>query len=629
MKTSIYFFFAFLLFYNTTFSQPGTLDTHFGNNGIVITELNNAKGTSNTSIQQADGKIIAAGNGGQGEEVGFLLVRYLEDGTIDNSFGTYGYVITDFKDETYEYFESEQVYALAVQPDGKILAAGYGYHKLLVDEDGSVTAFYDIIIARYLPNGNPDSSFGTYGKVVADFSLLEKTSAMQLASDGKIILGGSSAPLPGEPLDRNWDYFLARFNNDGTVDTEFGDNGKVVTDFQNLYYEHINSLALQEDGKIVAGGLHKPTRLGANQKFAIARYNEEGSLDASFGDSGKVITDLSSRAEEIRSIAIQDDGKIIAVGAANVFYFIESDMAVARYNTNGTLDTEFGDDGKVIIKFDELASIAEKVLLQSDGKIILAGNSYSGDELVDFGLARCLSDGSLDETFGENGKTVTPLGQYDDANSALLQKNGKIVIVGTTTSDVIGDYHISLAGYNGDRTDNQLITEVKSWVEENGISWQAQNVDKVAYYAVQASKTGSNFTEVKRVQVEAADNAEANKERIYNYTISNAQANIYYRIRAALLNGKFVYSPVIYYGGRQSLLTVYPNPVKNTFLIKGLNAKENSRLMISNLSGNVMLTATSQNSATYNWNVSSLRPGRYVLTVQSGKTVSTLKFIKE
>ncbi len=606
---------------NALLSQPGTLDRSFGEGGKVVYSFDYE--VSNTTALQSDGKILSGGRflppGGNG---GFSITRFLSDGSIDVSFGNNGNVFTNVNN-----VESETIYGLVVLPDDRIVAAGYGYNGFTDDGEGNKEANYNVVVARYLPDGSPDVSFGDDGNVTYEFGGIEVVYAAAVQADGKIIIGGTSANFFNEPLELIEDFFLLRLLPDGRVDVSFGEGGMVRTNFEAYSNEDfLKTLTIQEDGKIIAAGKTAEIGGGTKYKFALARYNRDGSLDEGFGNKGKVVTDFGASSEEINDIALQEDGRIVVAGSVNRSLSLNTNMGLARYSTDGSLDNEFGTEGKVVVNFDG-RSRGHSLLIQQDGKIIISGSAYVIPGNSDFALARCLSNGILDTEFGTEGKTTTDFDLYDNSYSSELQKDGKILLSGNAEDG--GFPSFVLARYNSGDVDNNLVSQVKTWIEENGVSWQAQNGDKVAYYAVQASKTGSNFTDVKRVQQEAADDAQANKEKIYSYTISNAQANIYYRIRAALLNGRSAYSPVIYYRGNTSLITVYPNPVQNTFAVNGLNANEKSRLMISNISGNIMLTATSQKSETYNWNVSSLRPGKYVLTVQSGKTVRSVKFVKE
>lgn len=615
-------------------AQPGTLDNTFGNGGKVLTDFANGDALCYTSILQRDGKILAAGTlamrtpGTDDRFDGFFIIRYSANGNIDSSFGENGYLVTNF-DSTLNRYGSETIYSVAIQPDGKIVAAGYGYDSIF-PHDEEPAANFNVQLARYLPDGTLDSSFGNNGTTETDFGLIERAYAMILLPDGRIVVGGSAAPAPYQPQERIENFLLVRYLPDGRVDESFGNMGKVITDLNSNKHDVISSLALQEDGKIVAAGTSKGS-IGTN-KFALARYQADGGLDDAFGNNGTVITDFGPNDEEIHDMALQPDGKIVVAGIVHGLY-PNPNMGVARYNTNGTLDESFGTEGKVDIKFSEGESRAFSIALQSNGKILAAGDVSKGDEFENFALARCLPDGSLDSAFGVEGKVVTDMESiYDYANTCLLQQDGKIVLVGSAYGSASGS-KIALARYNGDATEQPAITKLKTWIHDIVLNWFAANNSSVNYYSIERSSTGSNFTEEKRVNAEKTasliQNAQNHEEEAYNYVLSAAETNTYYRIKAVTKEGNIIYSDVLFYNGNITLVTVYPNPVKNVLTVNGLNASAKNILSITDFNGNVLLNTTVQQAANYNWNVSRLNAGRCVLTVKTGNQIQTVKFLKD
>jgi uncharacterized delta-60 repeat protein len=300
-------------------------------------------------------------------------------------------------------------------------------------------ADYEFALARYNVDGSLDPSFGAGGKVVTDFFGDEDAArAVAIQGDGKIVVAGFARN--GFDLS-SIDFALARYNPDGSLDPAFGSAGKVTTDFS-VTEDVALDVAIQSDGKIVAAGYVRP---GATNDFALARYNANGSLDTTFGSGGKVITDLSGGFDEANAVAIQSDGKIIAAG--NSF----GDFALARYDTAGNLDGTFGMGGKVTtpVAISGASDSITALAIQSNGKIIAGGFSLSGPGNYDFALARYNADGSLDSGFGAGGTVVTDFfGSNDQANAISLQFNGKIVAVGsalTSTSALFG-----LVRYNAD-----------------------------------------------------------------------------------------------------------------------------------------------------------------------------------
>jgi uncharacterized delta-60 repeat protein len=230
----------------------------------------------------------------------------------------------------------------------------------------------------------------------------------------------------------------------GDLDTSFGTGGKVTTDFGGN--DTGWAVAVQRDGKaVVAGDRWDP---GPNDDFLLARYTVRGVLDPTFDDDGKVTTDFGGSFDGAGDVAIQPDGKILAVG-----WGFRSppgramDFALARYNTDGSLDVSFGEGGKVLTAFGgNSIDAANAVVLQPDGKILAAGRTRSGPT-YDFALARYLPNGALDPTFDGDGLVVTPLSTVnDDVFELALQRDGKIVAAGWMLGTDRAD--MAMARYN-------------------------------------------------------------------------------------------------------------------------------------------------------------------------------------
>ena len=347
----------------------------------------------------------------------------LAAGHLDPSFGVGGKVTTTFGSS-----QSVAANGMAVQSDGKIVVAGYT----------NTAVSLDFALARYNEDGSLDTSFDGDGKVTTDFGKSSVAHSMALQADGKIVVAGYV--FGGGQTD----FALARYNSDGSLDTSFDGDGKLTTDF-GTSFDVSSSLALQADGKIVVVGY----RGGDNQTnfvtFALARYNDNGVLDTSFGVDGKLTTDIEGYAQ---SVALQADGKIIVTGTKN-----QGNTVLARYNENGSLDTSFDGDGTVTTVFGTPFDYAQSVVLQADGKIVVAGQTRNidGDGNVsnsDFALARYNSDGTLDTSFDGDGTVTTDFGGHDNASSVALQADGKIVVAGNTGRGSNADF--SLARYNSD-----------------------------------------------------------------------------------------------------------------------------------------------------------------------------------
>ena len=393
-------------------ADGGALDPAFGNDGVVITATPASSAQESADLTavvvQGDGKIVAGGHVKPPSSHGttFAVARYDSDGSLDSSFGTGGMVTTDFG------VDGEAVNGLAIQPDGKIVAAG---------EAGGVLA-----LARYNPDGSLDPTFGgggVPGTVESDV-IAGGQEGVALQPDGKIIVAGGLQ-----------DMVVARYNADGSLDTSFGNAGVASTPHSD--FEYGTAVALMPDGKIVVAGSRSNSLpdSGPDRSFLVERLNPDGSPDASFG-AGGIATVTIAAWDFGYSLALQPDGKVLVGGTSET----DSQQALtfARLLPDGVLDHSFGDQGVVTTseKGHDYFYIARSLLLQPDGKIVAAGDSSStSGPGSGFGLARYLPDGSLDSSFGADGVLTTAFGA-DSAitRAATLQPDGKIVVVGPTFS---------------------------------------------------------------------------------------------------------------------------------------------------------------------------------------------------
>jgi uncharacterized delta-60 repeat protein len=343
-----------------------------------------------------------------------LIHAQTQSGTLDASFGTGGKATTDFAG------------TVTVQADGKLVVAG-----------GANSGF---AVARYNSNGSLDTSFGASGKVTTDFGgLFQRATSVALQLDGKIVVAGGSV------INEINDFAVARYNSNGSLDASFGTGGKVITDIEGVSAQAY-SVAVQQDGKIVVAGA---ANLDGGYNFELVRYSSNGILDASFGTGGKVTTDFGLLDQGFSyaqgySLALQQDGKILLAGQA--YIGAGNDFALARYNSNGTLDIGFGTGGKVITDFGTNNDGASSMALQPDGKIVAAGLARSR-----FALVRYNSWGTPDTTFGTGGKVTTSIGGLNDqASQVVLQGDGKILVAGRTYvagPNFTGNFHSALLRY--------------------------------------------------------------------------------------------------------------------------------------------------------------------------------------
>jgi len=404
-------------------AQSGALDTTFGADGKVTTDFDSRWSAFDESWDvalQTDGKIVAAGKtGGSGR---FALARYHMDGTLDHSFGGDGKVTTNFS------WGEDVARGVTVQTDGKIVVAG--------DSAGHGFANSMFAVSRYNPDGTLDTSFGGDGKVRTQLSALnDYVGGLALQSDGRIVVAGGARLNGAHPQ-----FAVTRYNVDGTLDASFSGDGKATTDLTSGN-DFANAVTVDTDGSLILGGSAWPRgRAKGGSRFAMVRYTPQGTLDASFGGDGKVLTKLTRRNDSVQDVAVQTDGKIVAAGVAGFreelqTMFGDASVALTRYNADGKLDKGFGRNGKVKTQLTRRVDAAFGVGLQGDGKIVvggLAGGSRGGRR-GRFGLARYETDGTLDTAFGSAGRVTTSFtARGDFASSIVIQTDGRIVLAGVS-----------------------------------------------------------------------------------------------------------------------------------------------------------------------------------------------------
>jgi uncharacterized delta-60 repeat protein len=391
--------------------------------------------------------------------------------SLDQSFGTNGKVHMTMPTVP----QKAGAYISMLQPDGKIIAGGNTYDNR------------HIVLMRFNPDGSLDSSFGTAGVVetgAGPWNSISEMIGMDLQSDGKIVVGGN-VHNPTNP-NSDFDFLLARYNANGSIDSSFGTNGEVITDvnneenwgasvavqpdgkillggtaffatvilrfnangspdatfgtggqvvitLDNNYWSGFPNLLLQPDGKIIgAGQITDSTTVGMD--MGLVRFNTDGSLDLGFGTGGGATIDAGSFVEGIADVILQPDGKILAGGwgmdSANY-----EDCRLVRFMPDGTPDSSFGTNGAAVVSWSSETDLIKGIALQPDGKIIASGEYFTGPTLAsidyDFFVTRYLSDGTPDTSFGNSGLIVTSFNsKYDIAKDVLLQADGRIVVVG-------------------------------------------------------------------------------------------------------------------------------------------------------------------------------------------------------
>lgn len=404
---------------------PGALDRSFGDRGKVLTGFKHGPGErsfghpnfvshANSVLVDSKDRVVAVGTAAQK----FALARYKQDGRLDRSFSGNGKVTTQLSIRHKKKNRLSRAYAGAIDSHGRIVAAGLALGELAGDR---------IALARYKPNGHLDRTFGDHGEVR---TLIGSkfggcwARAVAIDATGRIVVAGFG---PGDS------FALARYEPNGKLDSSFGEGGTVTTSFSD-YIDGAYSMAIDSRGRIVAAGLTLP--LSGDSDVALARYESDGTLDPSFGNGGKVVTNFGGE-DSANSIAIDSQDRIVATVDSPSRHNL-GNFAVARYSEDGSLDGSFGQGGEVTTDFRN-PSVAHDAVTDDHGRIVAAGRTARpshgeprpGDRK--FALARYLPDGELDPAFSHDGKAITTFGsgkEAQGANGTAIDHRGRIVAAG-------------------------------------------------------------------------------------------------------------------------------------------------------------------------------------------------------
>ncbi len=496
--------------------KAGTPDSSFGVDGKVLTSFPNSFPDCATAATLSDGSIITVGTITFSNGIdtgGFLALKYSANGVLDTTFGKGGMSLVK---------GTGTGQAIAIQADDKIIIGGYG--------SNFSSSF--ISIARVNAFGTIDSSFGNNGVILTNWG--QNCHDIVIQKDGKILIFGED----------NTSFITMRYLDNGALDQTFGDGGIVKTSFGGPA-ENGNAIVLDPQGKITVAG-------DDGESILLARYNPNGTLDQSFGQEGKVISNLTNHIDDIYDIALQPDGKIVAAGASSTFN--KSNILVVRYLINGRLDSSFATNGFIVNKLP-YNTLSKRLALQSDNKIVVCGYAISDSIYGHFLTERFLSNGTIDSSFNDSGYEITKMDQSDAANAIIIQHDGKIVLAGdareTPPNPLL--YLVALARYDNDETKKQII------------------VQKIKHYI---------------------------------QTHNNAQATT--------LNS----------------LSIYPNPAQNVLHIQGLSS--NAKLTVVDFNGSIAVSYELRAvSGVYNLNIASLHAGNYLLKIETNGEVVTKQFVKE
>jgi len=397
---------------------PGSLDRDFGGTGKVTLDIRGQDSVEGVAID-SEGRIVIAGSTSDGTSGDFAVARYLPDGSLDPSFGTGGVVTTDFSGR------DDRAVGLDLDTQGRMVVAGTSRGPR-----GERFA-----MARYRQNGSLDTAFGDGGRVLTTVGTPSSTiTTMTIDSLGRIVVAGQAYRYH-DTFDY-FDFLVARFRPNGTLDSTFGRNGTVETNFR-YTLDTARSVAVDSRGWIVAAG--EASSYGESSTTAMARYRPGGGLDTSFGDAGEVTTAFGNHVyDSFYAATMDDEGRIIAAGGGALY---RTELTLARYTPDGSLDASFGSGGQVQTRFPDSAW-ANALAIDRLGRIVTVGSNTTGS-VGQLALARYQPDGSLDGSFGTDGTVMTPFGRSNDARgiAGAIDERGRIVAAGTVyragASDIV------------------------------------------------------------------------------------------------------------------------------------------------------------------------------------------------
>lgn len=444
--------FLCFLWSNLQAQQLGILDTSFAINGISAIDQSIFESNLALTIQP-DGKIVSVGFMEDHGKSKLTALRYLPTGNLDTTFGNKGVFAIAYRPHT------NIAQAVTLQPDGKILVAGYTRNAQLPTITNE-----ELLVLRLDINGSIDSTFGTNGVKILNQSYNERPIGIRVIENGKILIAGNK-------FRENISNFLVyRLNSDGSVDNSFGTNGYKEVFITNNSWNYCYAMELQSDGKILLAG--EATVL-SEANFGLIRLNSDGSYDLTFSDDGKTTQNISALDDGAQAILLQPDGKIILGGYA-LTPDNKTETALIRFNPDGSLDPSFGASGMVLTQLGAEYSMIADLNLTASGNIIVAGTLNHYPTFFDLFLSKYTTEGVLDENFGDQGLIFTDYdGHYDGISDAQISSDGRIVVSGAvvSTSNSISEYLLARYwfGEGSDVTDILQVEDI-AWAFPNPTS---------------------------------------------------------------------------------------------------------------------------------------------------------------
>jgi uncharacterized delta-60 repeat protein len=433
-----------------------------------------------------------------------------------------------------------EVTGLIVQPDGKILICGHGFVHLIPESD--------FVVLRYNANGTLDAGFGNNGVTITDISGdggEDVPYGIGLQPDGKIIVAGENNSLSHTGV------VVARYNQNGSLDATFGTNGISRFPAQNgivTYTVYQSSLAVDANGKIYVAGSYNSFRGSSPTGSFLLKYKPGGAPDSSFGNNGLVnIPTGTNTGKNVNALYVLPDEKILIGSHAYNLPIFQNQIIVTKYNSNGSIDNSFGNNGSYrnVITDEYSGFNIWDMVVQQGGQIILGGNTYSNG-VGGMTLSRLTANGNLDKSFGKNGIVKVP-NQYSssggNAVKLAIDTNNKLIAGCDITND--NNLNMLLSKFFLDNNDEPVITNA------NKISLKKQEAD----------------------------------------------------------------------------LNIFPNPAGDKIFVSGISLAEKTLFSISDIKGNMIMSGTLNESMQIN--TGNLTAGIYYLHLENINCNKTIKFIKQ
>lgn len=486
---------------------------------------------------------------------------------------------------------SKEASSLLRQPDGKLLTAGLEY------ELNNSDFFYQSLLTRFLPDGQPDHSFGTAGSVRLVTGGKNYASAIALQPDGKILVAGNESyiqsggnPPSAQLLSR---AFIARLNPDGSLDAGFGVNGMQSLGLLDAYVsKELYAISVLPDGKIIAAG----TIIAAGQQMMLIRLNADGSYDPTFGTSSVGLYSIEAgKTASLWDMTVQDDGRILLAGTTESAALLPPEnmvFALARILADGTPDPTFGTQGRVMTQVSSgtgfITDIAHKVMVQPDGKIVLAG--AAGSRLA---LARYLPNGAPDLAFGQGGAVIHAA---HPPATGLAWHNGRLYTCGSVSEE-----------------DQSLDISISAFTPDGNadLSFAPDGLYKKHLYE-------RNYTHALLIQPDGKIVTGG------SFREGNDQGLLLARFTTSAPTG------ITFGKGTEAHISLYPNPASDqlTISFSRNTATPHGDLSILSVTGQVVYTGkiTGQQTTV---STRQLAAGLYVLRIVAGAEMQALKFIKK